>query len=116
MFCDFNRAFTFIITTFLNQKVEGLNVHHKKHELTKVLVSSLCEAIENELKGSGMAISKKSSRVLKVTDVERYKGLIFCRKFDDRIQGGIPNLNLRPALYSCLACRRMPITCYSCLT
>jgi hypothetical protein len=56
---------------FLESKVESFKGHHKKHELTKVPVSSLCEATENELKGSGMAISKKSSRVLKVTDVEK---------------------------------------------
>jgi hypothetical protein len=33
-------------------------------------VNSLYKANENELQGSGMAVSKKSTRVLKVTDFE----------------------------------------------
>jgi hypothetical protein len=38
--------------------------------LVKIPVSWLYEATENELQKSGMAILKKSTRVLKVTDFE----------------------------------------------
>jgi hypothetical protein len=43
---------------------------HFKCRVGKVSVSSLYEATKNELQGSGIEISKKSTRALKVTDFE----------------------------------------------
>jgi len=46
----------------------------------EIPVSSLYEATENELQVSGMAISKKSTRVLKVTDFEKASPILRLRK------------------------------------